>query len=140
VLRKFWIPALAVLAIVGCDSNGSSSGNASTKFTVRYEVTGTFTSACDLFYINRRDDIGPDEENQGGDSRQETSTLPWEYSFDVTVTQLHPFNTQIGAVCSDTADQDVSAVIYIDGVERARDDRTGQNVNAMASYQLIHVN
>jgi len=133
-------PALAALVIVGCDSNDNSGGSASTKFSVRYEVTGTFTTACDLFYITRRDDVGPNEENKGGDSLQDTATLPWEHSFEVTVTQLHPFNTQIGAVCSDAEDQDVSAVIYVNGVEEARDDQTGKNVNATAFYQLLHVN
>jgi hypothetical protein len=105
------------------------------KFTVLYEVSGTFDD-CTVFYITRRNDVSPDEENEGGEVIQEDVALPWSHTFDVTVTTMRPFNTQIGAVCTSGTSEQVQATVSVNGVEEDTAQETGQNVNAQADFTL----
>lgn len=125
--------ALVALGITGCVV--APTGGGSRKYTVLYEVTGTYAE-CTVFYITRRDDVGPDDENQGGQVLEEVVSLPWSVTFDVTVTQLHPFNAQVDVVCSGEADDTVRASLSIDGQERAVEEASGQNVDASAGTTL----
>jgi len=136
VTRTLIIAAALLVSLAACDGNDNSSETNGTKYLVRYEATGTFTTACDFFYITRRADVDPDEENQGGTSTQASDQLPWEHAFEITVTTLHPFVTQIGAVCSDAQAKDVAVAIFVDGAEKARDEASGTVVSATASYNL----
>ena len=108
----------------------------SQRFTVTYEVSGTF-SDCTVFYITRRDDVAPDEVNQGGQSLDEDVTIPWSHTFDVTVTPMFPFNTQISAVCTDTSENEVEVLLLVDGELEDSAQETGRNVNALAEYRLV---
>jgi len=122
---------VAAAILFGCDDSQTSK-----RFTVTYDVYGTF-SECTVFYITRSDQVGPDEVNQGGQSLDEDVTLPWLYTFDVTVTPMFPFWTQIAAVCSDSDGGDVEVFLSIDGEIMDTAQESGRNVNAMAEYQLI---
>ncbi len=108
----------------------------SQRFTVTYEVSGTF-SDCTVFYITRRDDVAPDEVNQGGQSLDEDVTLPWSHTYDVTVTPMFPFNTQVSAVCADSSENEVEVLLSIDGELKDSAQETGRNVNALAEYRLV---
>ena len=123
---------IAVTAIISsCDVFEPSQ-----RFTVTYEVSGTF-SDCTVFYITRRDDVGPDEFNQGGQSLDEDVMLPWSHTYDVTVTPMFPFNTQISAVCSDSVEGQVEVLLLVDGEVKDSAQDMGRNVNALAEYRLV---
>lgn len=126
---------LAILLLAAACGDSSTGPDGSRRFTVTYEVSGTFDS-CTVFYITRRDDVEPDQENEGGDSRSEDTALPWSHTFDVTVTEMRPFNTLVRAVCTASSALDVTAVLEVDGEERDRATESGQNVNAGAEAQL----
>ena len=118
-------------ALTSCDVLEPSQ-----RFTVTYEVSGTF-SDCTVFYITRRDDVAPDEVNQGGQVLDEDVTLPWSHTYDVTVTPMFPFNTQISAVCTDSNENEVEVLLLVDGELKDSAQETAQNVNAQAGYQLV---
>ena len=107
----------------------------SQRFTVTYEVSGTF-SDCTVFYITRRDDVAPEEVNQGGQVLDEDVTLPWSHTYDVTVTPMFPFNTQISAVCTDSNENEVEVLLLVDGELKDSAQEIGRNVNALAEYRL----
>lgn len=123
------------IAVASCGSSSSTGPSGSRRYTVRYDVSGSF-SDCTFFYITRRDDVAPDQENLGGDSRTDTGGLPWSLTYDVTVTALHPFNTQVGAVCSASGSETVTTTITVDGEEVATQTQSGQNVSAQAGFEL----
>ena len=108
----------------------------SQRFTVTYEVSGTF-SDCTVFYITRRDDVAPEEVNQGGQVLDEDVTLPWSHTYDVTVTPMFPFNTQISAVCADSNENEVEVLLLVDGELKDSAQEAGRNVNALAEYRLV---
>lgn len=142
MFRKIVFAFAVTLTFAGCGDDdvtgdGGSGNGSAKKFQVRYEATGTFTSDCDFFYITRRADVSPDEENQGGVALQDTDTLPWTLSFEVTVTPLRPFNTAVSAVCADAIEGTAEVIIFIDGVENARGTETGRTVNAEAEFRLV---
>ncbi len=121
---------LVVATTSACDITQPSQ-----LFTVTYEVSGTF-SDCEMFYITRRDDVEPDEVNQGGQSLNEKVALPWSLTYEVTVTPMFPFNTQISAVCSDPDGGEVEVWLSVDGELKDSAQESGQNVNALAEYRL----
>lgn len=123
-----------LLSATACDGN-STGPDASQRFSVRYEAVGTFDD-CTFFYITRRDDVAANEENEGGESLSEEGSLPWSHSFDVTVTRARPFNALVSAVCSSSAERQVTATVFIDGNEVDRQTLTGRNVNAQAEGAL----
>lgn len=139
-MKSTLFPAIAtalLLALVGCDSNDDSSGPEGIRFSVLYEATGTFTEPCNMVYITRQDDVGPDQQNEGGQSITVPETLPWSHSFDVTVTQLRPFNLFVAAVCGGGSSTDeVEVNLYVGGVKLGTDTQTGGVVNAQAEYTL----
>ena len=108
----------------------------SQRFMVTYEVSGTF-SDCTVFYITRRDDVAPEEVNQGGQVLDEDVTLPWSHTYDVTVTPMFPFNTQISAVCTDSNENEVAVLLLVDETLKDSAQETGRNVNALAEYRLV---
>ena len=126
---------LGVLFTAGACDDDSTSPDGSRTFTVRYEVTGTF-DGCTVFYVTRRDDVAPEQENEGGDSRSEDVVLPWSHSFDVTVTRLRPFNTVANAVCTAGSSAQVTAAITVDGATVAEATESGRNVNAQTAHEL----
>ncbi len=131
-----FILGVALLLFVGqltsCAAAPAPTGQ---KFAVLYEVSGTFDD-CTVFYITRRDGVGPDDVNEGGEVVQEDVALPWSHTFDVTVTAMRPFNTQIGAVCTSDTSEQVQASVSVNGVEEDAAQETGQNVNAQAEFTL----
>jgi hypothetical protein len=127
---------LAAVFIIGCDSSDPANSGR-TKFAVRYEAEGTFLSACDIFFITRKDGVAPDEVNQGGDVQQIAATLPWTHSFDITVTPQKPFNTSVSAVCDQDIAKTATVKIFVDSVEKASDEKTGRTVAAEAGFQLV---
>jgi len=62
--------------------------------------------------------------------------LPWTVDFDVTVTQLHPFNAQVNVACTDPTEQQVRASVSIDGADRDAEEATGRTAEAEASVTL----
>jgi len=136
MVKKILLLAFITVAQVGCDGNDNSGSSGAQKFLVRYEATGTFPAVCQIFYITRRDDVAPDEENEGGDALQTASTLPWNHSIEITVTKLRPFVTQVSAVCADSAEHRAEVVLFIDGQEQSRQEATGRNVAPMAEFRL----
>lgn len=124
-----------LLAVSACGGDSPSAPDTSQRFSVRYDVDGSF-GGCSVFYITRRDDVAPDQENQGGTSLSDSVSLPWTHDFDVTVTQLHPFVTQIGAVCSAQASGTVNVSVTVDGQQVDSDSDTGQVANAQAGKEL----
>ena len=127
--------AAATLALVACGCNSSAAPGGTRKVSVRYDVTGSFTG-CTVFYITRKDDVTADEVNAGGQVLDEDVTLPWSTTFDVTVDTMHPFNSQIDAVCSAQDDATVNASITIDGTVADTDTQSGQNVSAGAAQTV----
>ena len=108
---------LGSVLLTGCNQSENGGNGGINKFIVRYEATGNFTSKCDIFYITRNSEVSPDEENEGGVSLQEKSSLPWTFSYEVTVTKLRPFNTLVSAVCADNIARSAEVVIFIDDIE-----------------------
>jgi hypothetical protein len=125
----------AVVVMMGADCVPAMPTGGSQTFSVEYQVSGTFDS-CTVFYITRKDEVAPQEVNQGGQNNDEDVTLPWSHSFDVTVTAMFPFNTQVNAVCSGADEQSATVKVLVDGVEQDSATETGQNVNAQAGYTI----
>ena len=117
--------------IISCDVLETSQ-----RFTVTYEVFGTF-SDCTVFYITRRDDVAPEDINQGGQNLDDDVTLPWSHTYDVTVTPMYPFNTLISAVCTDSNENEVEVFLFVDGELKDSALETGRNVNPSAEHRLV---
>ena len=130
------LAAFLLLLLTGCDSGGDS-GNDSVRYSVRYEASGTFVPQCNIIYITRKDGVSADQENEGGQGINLPSHLPWSTSFDVTVTQLRPFNLYIGAVCGGGNENTVAEVrLYVDDQLVASGQDVGSVVSAEAEYVL----
>lgn len=128
---------ISILLLPGCDSGGDSGGSEGVRFSVRYEATGTFTQPCNIVYITRKDDVDPDQQNEGGQSLNVPETLPWSHSFDVTVTQLRPFNLFVAAVCGGGDATDEAEVnLFVDGVKLGTEHQTGAVVDPQAEFML----
>lgn len=119
----------------GCGGDNPSAPDASQRFSVRYSVDGSF-AGCSVFYITRQDGVAPDQENQGGTSTADSVSVPWTHDFDITVTPLHPFVTQVGAVCSAQTVGTVDVSVTVDGQQVASDSDTGQVASAQAGMEL----
>lgn len=118
-MKHLLTTAALLVLLTGCDSGAENSGNDSRRFSVRYEASGTFVQPCNIIYIARKTTVSADQENEGGQGFNLPSTLPWSYSFDVTVTERRPFNLYIGAVCGGgTATDMVQVRLYVDDVLR----------------------
>lgn len=125
----------AALIMMGADCVPAMPTGGSQTFSVEYQVSGTFDS-CTVFYITRKDEVAPQEVNQGGQNNDEDVTLPWSHTFDVTVTAMFPFNTQVSAVCSGADEQSATVKVLVDDVEQDSATESGQNVNAQAGYTI----
>ena len=75
--------------------------------------------------------------HQGGQVLDEDVTLPWSHTYDVTVTPMFPFNTQINAVCTNSDENEVEVLLLVDGELKDSAQEIGRNVNAQAEYQLV---
>jgi len=139
-MRTTLLGALVVTTLIvlpGCDSGSDSSGDSSTRYSVRYEASGTFTQPCNIIYIARKVTVAADQENEGGQGFNIPKPLPWSYEFDVTVTQLRPFNLYVAAVCGGgTASSVADVKMYVNGdlVDSAQD--MGSVVNPEAEFTL----
>lgn len=128
--RPLFLWVLVILAVAGCDSNGSDDEprGVGDTFAVRYEVEGTFTGICAAAWTTN-----------GGGTASQSITMPFSQEVAITPT-MRPFSIALAASClanPDGSAGSLTARILVDGDEVQQNSGSGPSVSVTVGHLLV---
>ena len=121
---------MLVLALAGCDSNGSNDEprGVGDTFAVRYEVEGTFTGICAAAWSTN-----------GAGTASQSITLPFAQEVAITPT-MRPFSIALSASCLANADGSggsLTARILVNSAQVQQNSGNGPSVTVTLGHVLV---